>query len=156
MSAPVVAVDLTASVGDAVALLLQDDFHHLVVTESGRPRGVICGCDLASAPAGAPVGRFMSTPALVILESADIDQAATLLKEARVGCLPVVAHEGIVGIVTRSDLRRAGALPPLDLARCESCGSTHHLRETRTEVVLCIDCRTEAGSHTEAELGDGD
>jgi predicted transcriptional regulator len=156
MSSPVVAVDERSSVGEAAALLQQDDFHHLLVTDGGRARGVICGCDLELAPAEAPVARYMSSPAIVVLDTADVEQAALLLMEARVGCLPVVTKDGIVGILTRSDLRRAGALPPLDVQHCESCGSIHHLRITRSEMVLCIDCRSEAPPVADDEMGAAD
>jgi len=160
MTSPALTVGEAALVGDVCAEMERRDLHHMLVTRDGRPCGVVCSCDLSRVPSEAPVSRFMASPLVVVLDGADVDQAAVLLKEACVGCLPVVSESRVIGIITRGDLRRAGALPPLVPSHCEACGGSHHLRVTECDVVLCVHCREEGMADrdfsSEAELGDGD
>jgi signal-transduction protein with cAMP-binding, CBS, and nucleotidyltransferase domain len=157
MSHPVATIDEMTPAQEAWAQMEQQGLYHLLVTKEGRPRGVVCGCDLARAPGDAPVWRCMSSPAVVVLASADVESAAALLDEAHVGCLPVVSRKQVIGIVTRSDLRRAGALPPLESQCCSACGGTHHLRVTECELVLCVSCREQAAvREPDSEIGVGD
>jgi len=159
MSQPVAFVDAAASIGVAQEQIDRRDVHHLVVMEGARLRGVVCGCDLERGAASDQVVRVMSSPAIVVLESTDPARAATLLAEAGVGCLPVVSSGRVVGILTRSDLVRAGALAPFEPSRCSSCGSCHHLRADPEGPVLCTRCRDEARAHLPeeaSEIGAGD
>src|SRR5262249_56920687 len=104
--------------------------------------GVICACAVTAAPGEAAVGRFMASPPMVVLPSAPVESAATMLDEGHIGCLPVVAGARVIGIVTRGDLRRAGALD-VDATPCACCGETRHVRPDPhgTGVYYCIECR---------------
>ena len=50
------------------------------------------------------IGRAMSTPPIVIEPFATVEKAALLLAEHRIGCLPVVDGEDLVGLVTATDV----------------------------------------------------
>lgn len=53
------------------------------------------------------IGRVMSAPAIVVAGDAPIEEAARLMAEKKIGCLPVVdPEEGFVGLVTETDLLR--------------------------------------------------
>ena len=154
MSQPVVMIDASATVAEAQEQVDMRDVHHMIVMENGRLRGVVCSCDLNRGAANATVARVMSSPPIVVLESVDADRAALLLTEAGVGCLPVVAAGRVVGIITRSDLVRAGALEPIEPSRCTCCGSCHHLRVEPDGLVLCTRCRDQAHTHGNEEIAD--
>ncbi len=110
MSHPVITVSPWATMGEARKLMITHNHHHLIVAEGDHVEGVLCGCDVDVASPSARVGSWMSPPE-VIAESVDVDRAAERLLEAGVGCLPVVAGEHLVGIVTRTDIRRARDVP---------------------------------------------
>ena len=53
-----------------------------------------------------PVRSVMSAPAVTIGEDEDMDAAAALMVEKRIGRLPVVRGKALVGIVARADIVR--------------------------------------------------
>jgi acetoin utilization protein AcuB len=59
------------------------------------------------------IGRAMSTPPIVIEPFATVEKAALLLAEHRIGCLPVVDGDDLVGMVTATDvLLHFAGVPP--------------------------------------------
>jgi CBS domain-containing protein len=91
------------------------------------------------------VREVMSRPPRVVREDATIEEAARVMLDESIGCLPVVGTDGgMVGIVTESDL--TGARPWLSLrawARSEAAKEARpaapdleRLRTTRVEVVM--------------------
>jgi CBS domain-containing protein len=61
---------------------------------------------------GTTVGEVMTRPALSLPPDAAIGAAVALMREHRIGRLPVADHGHLVGIVSRSDLLRALASAP--------------------------------------------
>jgi CBS domain-containing protein len=61
------------------------------------------------------IARVMSSPAITISDDAPVEEAARLMAERKIGCLPVMSdEEGFVGLVTETDLLRYFAgLPAL-------------------------------------------
>lgn len=61
------------------------------------------------------IERVMSSPAITISDDAPVEEAARLMAERKIGCLPVMEDEqGFVGLVTETDLLRYFAgLPAL-------------------------------------------
>src|SRR5262249_20076920 len=90
-----------------------------------------------------PVATCMSTQVACIEPAAWLDEAAEVMRERAIGCLPVVEEDRVVGIVTRGDLRRAG-LPADDVATavCASCHSQAHVRVDAKQggVPFCLEC----------------
>ena len=83
-----------------------------VIDESGRLVGVVTRRDLLDLdlPITARVGELIKGPAIVAFEDMSARQAADRMVRARVGRLPVVRRdlpEGVVGIVSRSDVLEA-------------------------------------------------
>ena len=59
------------------------------------------------------IGRAMSTPPIVIEPFATVEKAALLLAEHKIGCLPVVDGDELVGMVTATDvLLHFAGVPP--------------------------------------------
>ncbi len=55
---------------------------------------------------GIPVDKVMSTNVQTISPDATVQAAAKVMREKKIGCLPVVVQGKLVGIVTASDLLR--------------------------------------------------
>ncbi len=62
------------------------------------------------------IERVMSGPPIVIAPTARISEAARIMAERKIGCLPVVDHrECLVGLVTETDLLRYFASSSADM-----------------------------------------
>lgn len=101
---------------------------HLPVVRSGRLVGVVSQRDLLHASLsnvigipreeqdlfleGVKIGEVMSSPPTWIAPDASVQEAAALMAEKKIGCLPVVDGEKIAGILTETDLLQHFASVP--------------------------------------------
>ncbi|RIH82485.1 Inosine-5'-monophosphate dehydrogenase [Calidithermus terrae] len=127
MTADPVTVTPETTVPDAALIMRQGGFRRLPVMEDGKLVGIVTDRDLKEAmPSDAtslsiweinylvaklPVREVMSYPVISIDESATLEQAAKTMLENKLGGLPVVSGEKLVGIVTVSDVLRAFVHP---------------------------------------------
>ncbi len=119
MAREVVTVETGTTVAEALALCRKHGIRHLPVLEGGRLIGVISDRDLRSAtPAlGDPsraealerirVGDEMTRDVATARPEDPVEDVAAAMYEGNIGCLPVVDGDGLVGIVTSSNLMRA-------------------------------------------------
>lgn len=136
MTADVVAVNVEADIGEAVALLSGSNVSGLPVTDNeNHVVGVITEADILSVmgmkrghtfkdivarllgepvpgnKAGNTVKQVMSSPAITTTPEARILEVAEILEERRVKRLPVVDAAGIlIGIISRADIVKAVAV----------------------------------------------
>ena len=86
------------------------NFHHLVVMTDSAVVGVISEHDLGGSRRttarrmGRAVGELMACDVTSASPSTQIRSAANRMRGRSIGCLPVVEHGKLVGIVTVSDL----------------------------------------------------
>jgi acetoin utilization protein AcuB len=118
MSREVVTLGPEASAAEAWAVCQEMGIRHLPVVEEGRIVGLVSDRDLRdiSPPRGSGGERdtlgwvslrdIMSTALVTIHPLDTIDHAARELHQRKIGCLPVVAEERLVGIITSSDMMR--------------------------------------------------
>lgn len=59
------------------------------------------------------IKRVMSSPPVVIHPEASVEEAALVMAERKIGCLPVVQEERLLGLLTETDVLRyfAGVVP---------------------------------------------
>ena len=105
---PLTTVGTTCDAADAEAARL--GVHHLLVLDGERRLvGVACRHDLGRG-GSRPVETQMSSDVFAVDPGTQLGAAATAMRRLKLGCLPVVAGELLVGVVTRSDLARAGVV----------------------------------------------
>ncbi len=95
---------------------------HMPVVHGGKLVGVVSERDLLRASLSSltsfaddarraflhvvEIGRVMSSPPIVIDLDAGIEDAALVMAERKIGCLPVLDGETLVGMLTETDLLR--------------------------------------------------
>jgi len=120
--APVTVTEDT-NVTEAKALMTKNNFSKLpVLDKSKRVIGIITKNDIQKAsPSDATtldmyelsyvlskltVGKFMTKKVITVQETEVIEEAARLMVDNNIGCIPVMDDDVLVGIVTESDLFR--------------------------------------------------
>ncbi|WP_243302239.1 CBS and ACT domain-containing protein [Geothrix oryzisoli] len=113
MRRPVTVISVEATIGEAFQLLQDRGFRHLPVVDRGRLVGVLTDRDLRFATssfchtprtAEDPVSGAMSSPPLTADPLDPVEDAARIMRENKIGCLPVVDGSELVGILTGMDL----------------------------------------------------
>lgn len=111
MTRDVVTVPPSANVTDALGTLESNNIRHLPVLEGGRLVGIVSDRDLRMALSGdvdaATIADVMTPDPLTVPPATPIEEAARTLSEHRIGCVPVVENDEVVGILTESDVLRA-------------------------------------------------
>jgi acetoin utilization protein AcuB len=114
MTARPVTVAPDATVAAARSAMRRGRFRHLPVVAGADLVGVVARSDLEASPGtppeaaesfgDRPLTEVMSTEPVTVWPDEPVEVAARLLVDHAIGCLPVVADEGLVGILTESDL----------------------------------------------------
>lgn len=116
MTSPVVTLGADQSLSLAESFMTLARVRHIPVLDGQRVIGLVSHRDLLAAGAGAlspsgaaatlsvPVRRIMRTAVWTIEPAASANTAARLLRDHKIGCLPVVEDGTLVGILTASDL----------------------------------------------------
>jgi acetoin utilization protein AcuB len=108
-------------------LMKQGRFRHVVIVEEGRVVGVVSRRDIFHGALAWSLGQggkahetlLTATPAKDVMASdvvtidpgASLGEAAALLRQHQIGCLPVVAGDELVGILTEGDFLALLARP---------------------------------------------
>jgi len=113
-------VDEGDSMKKAMDLLKENEIRHLPVLKDGKLVGILSERDIKQAspsPATAleireiyyllakvKVKQIMTRRPYTITSTATIEEAALILREKKIGCLPVVDDGKLVGILTETDI----------------------------------------------------
>jgi acetoin utilization protein AcuB len=122
MSQPVISVRPQTPVADALNLMKRERIRRLPVIEDGRLAGIVSDKDLLYAsPSPATslsvwevtyllgkltVEKVMSHPVATVTEDTPLEEAARLMVDRKIGGLPVMRGEQVVGIITETSLFR--------------------------------------------------
>lgn len=120
MSSSLTTLPLVSSLLDAAIAMRRSSLRHLPILDGERLVGIITERDVQRcAPSllgditqdeynaifeNTPIERVMFRNPVTIAPDASIRDAVALMLDRKVGCLPVVEGERLVGILTRSDL----------------------------------------------------
>jgi predicted transcriptional regulator len=113
MNRSVISIDSEASVKDAVSKMVQHQVGSLIVTDMGRPVGIVTETDmlsrvlaLARNPESTKVETVMSKPLICGSPQMDFMEAARLMVNRMIKKRPITHHEELVGILTLTDVAR--------------------------------------------------
>ena len=126
---------VTVSESDALStvedIMTLGRVRHMPVVKAGRLTGVVSERDLLRASLSnltgfgsderraflhaVEIARVMSVPAITIDPEASVEDAAHIMAERKIGCLPVVEDEELLGLITETDILRyfAGLAPEI-------------------------------------------
>lgn len=111
------AIEATESVREAMHRLMAQDIRHLPVLDDGVLVGMLSDRDLRSIASEAltaevgdqlaqPVSEVMTSDPITVLPETEVGEAIDLMIEHKVGALPVVAEDRLVGILSYIDVLR--------------------------------------------------
>jgi len=128
MTGAPITVSPDTSVLDARRLMLKERIRHLLVTDDRRLVGIITDRDIRlNLPSQArslsmwevyyllaklTVGQIMTKSVIIIGPDREARAAAQLMLEHKVGALPVLDGDVLIGILTETDILRAFARVP--------------------------------------------
>jgi acetoin utilization protein AcuB len=102
----------------AIALMETGDFRAVPIIANGKLVGVISDRDIRSCrqePEGAKVGEIMSRTPICISPDDSVNEAVRMLLAHKIGGLPVMREDKLVGIITTTDiLKNVLGFPELD------------------------------------------
>lgn len=113
MRSPVTTIQAGARLQEASQLFRSLGFRHLPVLDEGRLVGVLTDRDLRWATSSLcpqprtldePVRLAMSGPPITVDPIYPVEDAARIMREHKIGCLPVVDGPELVGILTGMDI----------------------------------------------------
>ncbi|GIW34726.1 CBS and ACT domain-containing protein [Meiothermus sp.] len=114
MHSPVLTVDASVTLEATYHIMLQRNIRHIPVMKEGRLVGMITDRDIRLAtspfaPGGAkstetPVEQVMTRPVFTGEPLDAVEEAARVMRERKIGALPILEGQELVGIVTGIDL----------------------------------------------------
>ena len=109
MTGDVLTLAPRQTASDAFALMRDAHVRHAVVTSMGDVVGVVSDRDLGGpygglVRKGRTVEELMHSDVVTAAPDTEVPEAARLLREQHIGCLPIMERAALVGIVTRGDL----------------------------------------------------
>jgi acetoin utilization protein AcuB len=109
MSRQIITISPNRGVGQALKLMQKHQIRHLPVTEQGHMVGWITSRDLrevllVSMLEEIKVGDVMLQAPLSVTPATEVEEAARLIYEHKIGGMPVLENDKLVGVITMLDL----------------------------------------------------
>jgi CBS domain-containing protein len=129
MQKSVVTISVSETLSTVEDIMTLGQVRHIPVVQAGRLAGVVSHRDLLRASLSnlshhrdderrlflhvVEIARVMSTPPVVVSPDVTVGEAALIMTERAIGCLPVLEADELVGMITETDILHlvAGVLP---------------------------------------------
>ncbi len=118
----IITVNPPTKIRDAVELMNKNQIGCLVVTRKGKPVGIMTERDVLKKivcrcknPEQTRVSEIMSKPLIVGRVDMDWLEAVKLMLDRNIKKLPILDDEGLVGLVTLTDIARMRMLQALEI-----------------------------------------
>jgi CBS domain-containing protein len=129
MQKSVVTISVSETLSTVEDIMTLGRVRHIPVVQAGRLVGVVSHRDLLRASLSnlshhrdderrlflhvVEIARVMSTPPVVVSPDVTVGEAALIMTERAIGCLPVLEADELVGLITETDILHlvAGVLP---------------------------------------------
>lgn len=131
MSKNILTAEKSTSLQDAAQKMNELNVGCVIITEEGKPIGIITERDFVTkvAAEGRPlfteISEVMSSPLITIDPEETIWEASELMKEKVIHKLPVVENEKIVGVITTTDI-----------VKISSVGSDSQMRKICDQILM--------------------
>ena len=158
---PVIGVEATLSVEEAVKKMVENNIGSVLVYERGKPVGIMTERDVLKKlvargikPSEARVRDMMSSPLITVKPDTTLAEVIDLMSKKKIRRVVVVENENVIGILTQRDIieisRVCGYCKKIiktkitaeeeaeSYVEC-SCGARYHVECSKT-VVYCIYC----------------
>ncbi len=113
-----VTITSSTTLLEAEQLAREHKIRHLLVVEDGRLIGIVSLSELGHEEFGLnTIGDRVNLCPWTIGPETSLVQAAQLMIERNLGIIPVVANREVLGVVSRGDLQRAGAIEAIQKSR---------------------------------------
>jgi CBS domain-containing protein len=129
MQTSVVTISASDRLSTVEDIMTLGRVRHMPVVHAGKLVGVVSERDLLRASLSnlsghrhderraflhvVEIARVMSTPPIVVTPEATVNEAAHIMAEKKIGCLPVVDGDELVGMITETDiLHLVAGVPP--------------------------------------------
>lgn len=161
MSRPVITIAPELPVAEALNLMKREHIRHAPVVQNSKLVGIVSDKDLLNAsPSPATslsiwemnylmgkvtVKEAMSKKVLTVQENTPIEEAARIMSDNKIGGLPVMRGDDVVGIITETDLLKVYL--ELTGAREPGVRVTVFIHEKRGQLAKITAAITEAGGN---------
>jgi CBS domain-containing protein len=165
MSQNPITIAPSASAAEAARIMREKEIGSLIVTEGGKPAGIVTERDLVTKvaardlrPGEVHVKDLMTSPVVAIHPDAEVVEAAKLMSSRKIRRLAVIKDGALVGVITENDILRvwpsmvevtrewdrAGLDAELKRGiegHCESCGVYSTNLVWDGNLLACPECR---------------
>jgi acetoin utilization protein AcuB len=124
MKHPVITIGPKTSLEEALSVMTKQHIRRLpVVDQSGSLMGIVTELDLLKASPSAatslsvweiksllstyPIEKIMTKEVFTVTEDMPLEEAARIMSDNKIGGMPVVRGESVVGIITETDIFKA-------------------------------------------------
>src|SRR3990172_4807332 len=98
MQKTVVTIAVSERLSTVEDIMTLGRVRHMPVVQGGKLVGVVSQRDLLRASlSNLEIRRVMSAPPITIAPGATVEEAASIMADRKIGCLPVVEDEKLVG-----------------------------------------------------------
>jgi acetoin utilization protein AcuB len=120
MTSSPITITPDTSVSEAFRAMRENGIRHLPVVEKEKLIGVVARTDLLHASpspatslsvfeisyllANLHLREVMSTPPITVSQDAPLEEAARVMVEKKIGCLPVMRNGELAGLITETDI----------------------------------------------------